>query len=524
MRTLQAILKDFYKFFKNIFSFFSLTSPKTKLLVLILIFVAIGGYFYLTASKTVVPEKFSTILKSVSVRPVSAISNVNKFTTIGKVQAISEANLQTEAGGRVTSVLTTIGGNIRAGSIIATIESSSQRAQLLQAQGAYEAAQAGSAQSTIGVNQADNNLIAATNAATTANRSAFNSVNNIVLESIDQFFSNPRGGIIGVRINSNIDYLKSERLYFRDMLDSWQIAANANLTEENIQAEIQKSRINTKRALAVVDTLQQITKDAKQSDALDGQTLNSYTAGLIANQSTLNGVLASLTGAETTYKTALEARAQARISGGNDTNSAANAQIKIALGSLGAAQANYERTIVRSPISGIVNALYLKTGDYVSPGMPAAIVANNAGLEIIAYVNENDSSKLKIGDLATIGNSATGTITAMAGAIDPQNGKIEVRISVDENSGLTNGSTVTVDFIQTNTSSSRIKIPLAALKITASGPTVFTVNATGSLVALPVTTGALDGESVEILSGISKDTSIVTDARGLSDGQKVIVK
>ena len=57
-----------------------------------------------------------------------------------RVEAVSEANLQAETGGRITSVSVDVGDTVSAGKVLATIESSAQRAALVQAQGAYEAA------------------------------------------------------------------------------------------------------------------------------------------------------------------------------------------------------------------------------------------------------------------------------------------------------------------------------------------------------------------------------------------------
>jgi multidrug efflux system membrane fusion protein len=67
-------------------------------------------------------------------------------------------------------------------------------------------------------------------------------------------------------------------------------------------------------------------------------------------------------------------------------------------------------------------------------------------------------------------------------------------------------------------------VPLSALKITSSGSFVFTVSEEKKLVAIAVTQGQLYGENIEILSGLDKDTRIVTDARGLKEGQLVTVK
>ena len=67
-----------------------------------------------------------------------------------------------------------------------------------------------------------------------------------------------------------------------------------------------------------------------------------------------------------------------------------------------------------------------------------------------------------------------------------------------------------------------LSIPIAAAKMTPQGPVAFTV-ASSTLVAHPITLGAIQGGQVEVASGLSADMDIVVDARGLSEGQKVAV-
>jgi len=53
---------------------------------------------------------------------------------VGTVRAVSEAQIQAERGGRVTSVRVKAGDFISAGTIIATLENASEYASLLQAE------------------------------------------------------------------------------------------------------------------------------------------------------------------------------------------------------------------------------------------------------------------------------------------------------------------------------------------------------------------------------------------------------
>jgi len=65
-------------------------------------------------------------------------------------------------------------------------------------------------------------------------------------------------------------------------------------------------------------------------------------------------------------------------------------------------------------------------------------------------------------------------------------------------------------------------IPIAAAKITPKGPVVFTVSSS-TLTAIPITLGTILGDQVTVLSGLTSDADIVTDARGLSTGEVVVV-
>ena len=106
------------------------------------------------------------------------------------------------------------------------------------------------------------------------------------------------------------------------------------------------------------------------------------------------------------------------------------------------------------------------------------------------------------------------------------NGKILVKVDIDTPGALTDGEFTTVSLARSATTTPQAvqtaTIPLTAVKITPQGPVVFTV-ASSTLSAQSVTLGTILGDRVVIASGITPDTQIVTDARGLSTGETVIV-
>jgi RND family efflux transporter MFP subunit len=244
--------------------------------------------------------------------------------------------------------------------------------------------------------------------------------------------------------------------------------------------------------------------------------------------------MSALASAKSAYDASLAGAATAANSAtGGTSNSiaAAQANVKSALGALDAAQANLEKAIVRSPISGTIVSLPVTQGDYVSSFSPVAVISNPGALEVDTYVTSDDAKTLTVGGSAVIDGTTSGTIVFIAPALDPTTGKIEVKIGITGNqNSLTDGSTVTVALTRSTSSvtaagaatTTPITIPIESAKITPEGPVVFTVSSS-TLVANPVVFGAITGDQVVIESGITPETDIVTDARGLSDGETVIV-
>ncbi len=487
-------------------------------LILLAVFVYKGGF------RTDPIAEVTASVPEVELSSVRALASGKSFTAVGTVEAISEARLQTESGGRVTAVVVELGQAVRAGSVLATLENNNERASLLQAEGSYEAAQAAAKQSDSGLRGVEISQTSAEDAAKTAASGAYAAINDIFITTIDDFYANPQGpNILGVRVSGNTTFLSSERIAFRTIMTNWKNAINT-VTPASLSTLLTESEQYVVRTATLLDSLITITSKAENTDMLLDLPLSSYSTNLLDKRSSLNNLIANLKSAQTNLTTAKESVYRAEIGGTSSELSLANAQVKIALGSLRAAQANYEKTIVRTPISGVVNALYLKVGEYVSPSAPAAIIANNNGLQVVTSVSLEDSTRLNLGDTIRVGQNATGTLAAIAGAIDPTTGKVAIKISIDDSAEIQNGETVVLTFSEATVSVNEdIRLPLTAIKMTGSGPVVFVVNEDSTLSALPVVLGAVSGSAVKVKEGITLDTRIVIDARGLKDGEKVTI-
>lgn len=496
--------------------------------VVVLILSSLALFSFFQADETLDEEPR---FPAVSVRNVGGLSGDGSLALIGNVASVSEVKLESEASGRITNVRVQLGQDLKAGTTIATLANADQYASLLQAQGSYEAALAAAEISDVAADDANTALTAAKQAAINTNRSALSSWNSLLYNTVDELFSSPRLTTPGVRLSSayQVSYLNDERVAMRDMLDEWKKEVEA-LNTEQTTADIQGSLLV---AVERVDRLREMVRVF--SEGLARQDADQvFTASDIIRlqgefataESTLNSTRASLQSANTTLARAEETLTTAELGGTSGEISSANASIKQALGALRAAEANYNKTIIRSPISGTVNSLTVKAGDYISPGTFVANVANNNASIITTFVSAADKERLSVGQEVVIDENKNGIITAIAAGLDPVTKKVRVEIQSDDES-LINGDTVRLEIVGAKStdkveSDSPIIVPVSALKVETDRIVIFTVE-DGILVANEVIEGPLQGTDIVIESGLSNDMEIVIDARGLNEGDEVII-
>lgn len=456
-------------------------------------------------------------LRTVTVSSVSKLSRETSLSLIGEVEAINQAEVASEVSGRVVWVPVQLGSNVATGQVIAQFENSRERASVLQAEGFYEAALANTAEAeSDGLNEY---------------REAYSVANDAILNTVDDLFSLPQSSRPRFLINKSrfTDYIEDERVVIGKILDDWEFSLfSPYAVDTEALAVLDMAEKDIPRIIEyvsrVIDAVARQDADARFSEAV----LSAHRSALFTAQMSLNSTLSSLQGARADL---LDASV-----GGNNV-SAAYAAVKQALGSLQLAQSALEKTIVRAPVSGTVNTLDVKVGDFVSIQKRVALVANNSGLEITTFVGEEDLTIIAPGDEVIIDGTITGHITVIAPALHPDTKKIEVRIRADSD-GLKNGDTVRIEIFEDASESQAdteiaVRIPLTAVKLTADSAYVFTVSdvimdpegsRTGVIVANEVTLGRASGQRVEIKSGLSPEIEIVVDARGLNEGVHVDIK
>jgi RND family efflux transporter MFP subunit len=200
-------------------------------------------------------------------------------------------------------------------------------------------------------------------------------------------------------------------------------------------------------------------------------------------------------------------------------------------------------TVIASPVDGFVGKRYLDPGASVGPNVPVASIVDIRTVRMVANVVERDVKRLTIGMPAQVevdafpGEKFQGRVARLAPVFDPQTRTAEMEIEVP-NSGyrLKPGMYARVDLTLesrdnalTVPSSAVVDVQGTAGVFVASGDTPQPASnppaqaATLTAKFQPVQIGIRDAEQVEITSGISDGTRVITTgATALRDGDPIV--
>lgn len=508
--------------------------------------VAVLGVNALTRDSSAAP----TVSQTPHVRLASVASlslqSTGPLPVTGTVESLNQATILAQSSGQVMVLGRSLGDYVPAGGVIAELENSSQRAAVLQAQGAYDAAQAAFANSS-GTTAANSSITAAQTAQAVVNaeigvnasmQSVYAAMDDAVRTKADQLFNDPRTNprlLLSVSDSQLVITLQNQRMALEITLANAEALASAS-TRANVGADVTKMLGYSQNATLFLNNLVSALNKALPTDTVTASEITSMQASIGAARSTMSSVSAALSSAKTSYdRASADAEAARNTANQGTTNSISIAQANVeqAQGTLNAAKAALEKTIIRSPISGAIVSLPLTQGGFVTANTQVAQVSNPSALEVNVHVTPQDAKTLAIGGKAQIGDLTEGVIVSIAPALDPTTGKILVKLGiVGSQAALTDGDTVSVTLSRSTAAQvakagstpKQILIPIVAAKITPQGPAVFTLTASSTLAQVPITLGTILGDQVVVLSGLTPDMVIVTDARSLSHGQTVIVE
>lgn len=196
------------------------------------------------------------------------------------------------------------------------------------------------------------------------------------------------------------------------------------------------------------------------------------------------------------------------------------------------AQIQVSRTVIHSPIAGIVLKRFVSVGEQVdgTANEPIVEVANFDTMELMANISTSYLSSVKEGEEVEVRTDAygdrafQGQVFAILPAVDPSTGSATVRIRIPNPTHELKGSMFATASIVGGSHDNVVFLPAAALLNTSEKPNVFVVQADSTVQQREVKLGWRDENKVEILEGVKKGEVVVTTGSyGLAEGMKVTV-
>lgn len=214
---------------------------------------------------------------------------------------------------------------------------------------------------------------------------------------------------------------------------------------------------------------------------------------------------------------------------------AARAQIRVAEEELRQAKARLAKSLVTAPIDGVVGLRDVNVGDLASDaaaGKPIFRVVDNRILNLTVTVPSTDSARVRVGHPLEFtvdsfpGKLFTGKVMFINPELSSADRSLKVIAEVGNASEILKGGLFAKGRIVTGSRKSVLQVPRQALNgwDTAAKTAAVHVVEAGSAKLRKVTTGSVNGELVEVASGLKQgEQYVVRGGFNLREGDKVSI-
>lgn len=192
------------------------------------------------------------------------------------------------------------------------------------------------------------------------------------------------------------------------------------------------------------------------------------------------------------------------------------------------AQAQVSFAEIRSPIAGVVTDRALFAGETVAAGSTLVTVMDTTALLAKVHLAQSTAQQVKVGDAATVTvpgmeAPAPARISLVSPALDPGSTTLEVWVRLENRDGKLKVGTPVHTNVTGTTVTDALLVPAPALLSAPDGSKyVMLLGPDGAAHKRTVKVGIADGESAQIVSGLTASDTVITDgAYGLDDGTKV---
>ena len=363
---------------------------------IILIIIISLGYYFISNSNNIVSPNFVLVEKGTVREEVSVTGNV---------KPMSEVDLAFERGGRVANINIAVGDKVYAGQNLASVSNADLLANLDQAKANLKKVQAGlgdnAEKSTLDLVQSKTSLV-------NTIKDSYTKADDAVRNKIFSLFNDPSK--YNARLIFTTDSFLQEDIEdgkdeIVDTLDAWLRILNKTDISLTLETNYNLAKTNLLSAKALLEDCAEAVNGLSVDSSGQTQTqIDTWKLNISTARTNINLAIDTLVGSYDTYKSADLA---VKISG--NTTLSEEAEIERTEAQVKSAEAELAKTIVRSPISGVVTNLDIKLGEIVPASKNVISVISYGDYEVESFVPEADISKIKIGNMASTTLDAYGS-------------------------------------------------------------------------------------------------------------------
>jgi len=508
-----------------------LKKPIGIISTILILGLAVGGYFYFGRAEK--PEFDVTVAKRSDL--------IQEVSVTGRVKPAKSVELAFEKAGKVSRVYADVGARVGIGQTLVVLENAETAAQLAQAEAALEKDQARLAELQRGtrpeeiqvqevkVANAETALEDAKKNLTDKLQDAYTKSDDAVMNRVDQFFSNPKSSSPQLSFLATDPQLETDiewqRLILQNLFKSWRSSLDQLTTSADLASYISEAEINLNQVKSFLDKVALAVNGLMANSNLSQSTINTWKADVSTGRTNINTAITNLSTAEEKFKTAGSSLALAeqeltlKKAGTIEEQIAAQeAQIKSASANADYYRAQLAKTIIHSPISGVITTQNAKAGEIVAANTTLVSLISEAKFEIEANIPEADIAKVKLGNTAKVtldayGNDASFDVKITA--IDPAeivvDGVATYKTTfqfTDKDERVKSGMTANID-ISTEKREAVIVIPQRAV-VTQNGDKIVRILNSETPKEVKVKTGLRGSDgNIEIIEGVNEGDKVI---------------
>lgn len=187
-----------------------------------------------------------------------------------------------------------------------------------------------------------------------------------------------------------------------------------------------------------------------------------------------------------------------------------------------------DKTRIKSPISGTVDAIAVKVGENIAPGMPAVRVVNTSDLKIQAPVSEAYVTQIKKGDkvlvnISELHKEVEAKVTFVGRTIDRLSRTFNVEVALPSNPDLRPNMTATVKIIF-HSDPSAVVVPVNIIQEINDEKVVYVAEERGNHMVASrkvITVEGVYGNQAQVKGLNTGDKLITVGYQGLNDGDYI---